>query len=268
VIDTIERERVTTWPALGSAAPRVAAQPDVTERDLSSLTGISVGGAPVSPSVQQALRAAFPQASQGMRMGYTSSEAVSIVASIGGQEFVDNPTSTGPIQWGVQVEIRDEAGRPLPDGVDGEVHVRSPYVMLGYWNNPDATAEVLKPGRWLAMGDVGHLRAGRLYINSRARDLVFVSAENVFPTEVEYRLDAHPGVGESAVVGVDDPVTGQALRAYVVPAGEGAVTEDILRQWCTRGLARYKVPTQWVIRRDPLPRTASGKVMKDHLLRT
>ncbi len=262
VIRTIEAERVTTWPALGSAAPRVAAHPDVATHDLSSLRALSVGGAPVSPAVQDALRAAFPHAAQGLRMGYSSSESVSIVASIGGREYEEHPTSTGPVQTGAQVEIRDEQGLRVPDGVDGEVHVRSPYIMLGYWGDPDATAAVMKPGRWLAMGDVGQLRDGRLYINSRARDLVFVSAENVFPTEVEYRLDAHPAVVESAVVGVDDPITGQALQAHVVPVQGSQITTDDLATWCAAGLARYKVPTRWVIRSEPLPRTASGKVSK------
>jgi acyl-CoA synthetase (AMP-forming)/AMP-acid ligase II len=262
---TIERERVTLWPALGSAAPLVAAHPDLRKYDLSSVESIGIGGAPVSPSIQDALRKAFPSAALGLRMGYTSSEAVGIVANIGGAEYRENPTSTGRIADGIEVEIRDDAGRALPEGVEGEIHVRSPYLMLEYWRNPEATKSAIKPGRWLAMGDIGRIEGGRLYINSRARDMILVNAENVYPIEVEYRLDAHPGVIESAVVPVDDPLTGQAVMAVIV-IGEGeAPGADELEAWCRKTLAPYKVPTRWTFRRERLPRNATGKVLKSML---
>jgi long-chain acyl-CoA synthetase len=124
---------------------------------------------------------------------------------------------------------------------------------------------VLKPGRWLAMGDIGRLEDGWLYINSRARDLILVNAENVFPTEVEYRLDAHPDVIESAVFGVDDDLTGQAIRAAVVLRPGASVSADELTSWCRAGLAGYKVPAQWDLRGEPLPRNASGKILKREL---
>ena len=143
--------------------------------------------------------------------------------------------------------------------------MRSPYLMIGYWRDDDATRTVLKPGRWLAMGDIGSLRDGRLYINSRARDMILVNAENVFPTEVEYRLDEHPGVRECAVLGVADDLTGQAVRAVVVVDGGSSLCEDDLRAWCRAAMARYKVPTQWEIRDAPLPRNPSGKVLKREL---
>jgi len=163
------------------------------------------------------------------------------------------------------LEIRGPDGQTVADGIDGEIHVRSPYLMTEYWRDEEATRAVLKPGRWLAMGDIGCLRDGRLYINSRARDMILVNAENVFPTEVEYRLDAHPAVRESAVIGVEHPTTGQAIRAVVVVHDAARLTEDALRAWCRDALAGYKVPTQWVIRHEALPRNASGKVLKRQL---
>jgi acyl-CoA synthetase (AMP-forming)/AMP-acid ligase II len=262
----IERERVTLWPALGSAAPRVAAHPDLEKYDLSSIESIGIGGAPVSPSVQDGLRQAFPSAALGLRMGYTSSEAVGIVASIGGSEYRENPTSTGRIVDGIEVEIRDEAGNPVPDGVEGEIHVRSPYIMLEYWRNPEATDATIKPGRWLAMGDIGRLEGGRLYINSRARDMILVNAENVYPVEVEYRLDAHPAVVESAVVPAEDPLTGQAVRAVIVVGGQAMPKKGDLEAWCRETLASYKVPTRWEFRSEPLPRNPSGKILKGLLV--
>ncbi|MEO8697513.1 MAG: class I adenylate-forming enzyme family protein, partial [Acidimicrobiales bacterium] len=265
VLRLIEREGVTMWAALGSMGPRVAERAPGCGRDLSSMRLLAVGGAPVSPAHQQQLRDAFPNASINISMGYTSSEAVAVVTRIQGQEMRDHPTSAGRVIATTSLEIRDPDGQPVAEGVDGEIHVRSPYLMLEYWRDEHATRAALKPGRWLAMGDIGCLRDGRLYINSRARDMILVNAENVFPTEVEYRLDAHPDVRECAVVGVDDPVTGQAIRAVVVVPDGTTLGVAALDRWCRDALAGYKVPTQWEIRHEALPRNASGKVLKREL---
>jgi acyl-CoA synthetase (AMP-forming)/AMP-acid ligase II len=266
VLRLVEEERVTAWSALGSMGPRVAERALASGRDTSSLRVLAVGGAPVSPAQQEMLRVAFPHAQNAVSMGYTSSEAVGMVTRIGGEEMRAHPTSAGRVVPTVQMEIRGPDGTPVPDGADGEIHVRSPYLMLGYWRDQAATDAVLLPGRWLAMGDIGALRDGLLYINSRARDMILVNAENVFPTEVEFRLDEHPAVRECAVIGVDDVMTGQAVCAVVVAADDAAVPEDELRAWCREGMAGYKVPTQWVFRTEPLPRNPSGKVLKRELL--
>jgi acyl-CoA synthetase (AMP-forming)/AMP-acid ligase II len=265
VLRLIEAERVTIWSALGSMGPRVAERAKTTTYDLSSLRTLAVGGAPVSPTVQTQLRESFPNAGLSVSMGYTSSEAVAVVTRIQGDDLRDHPTSAGSVVATTDLEIRDGDGRPVPDGIDGEIHVRSPYLMTGYWRDPEATAAVFKPGRWLAMGDIGRMEDGRLYINSRARDMMLVNAENVYPTEVEYRLDAHPDVVESAVFGVDDDRTGQAIRAVVVRRPASMLTEAALAAWCREGLAGFKVPTQWEIRSEPLPRNASGKILKREL---
>ena len=261
VLQAIDRERVTSWLALGSAAARVCALPDRDRYDTSSLMHVGVGGAPVSPAVQQGLRETFPRTADRLSMGYASTESVSTVASIGGPEFIAHPTSTGRAAITVEVELRDVSGAVVPDGEMGEVHVRSPYIMLGYWNDPAASEAVLKADGWLAMGDVGRRVDGLLYIDSRSRDLILVNAENVSPTEVEFRLEAHPDITEAAVFAVDDPLTGDAVCAVVV-ADASAVTPANLTTWCRAALAHYKVPTQWHIVRQPLPRTASGKLVK------
>jgi len=267
VLAAIERERVTRWLALGSAGPRVCASPALGRYDTSSVRYLGVGGAPVSPAVQDALRDAFPSTNRGMGMGYSSTEGGAVIATIGGPEFLAHPTSTGRATLTTQIEIRGPDGDPVPEGEHGEVHVRSAYLMLGYWNDPEATAEVLKPGRWLAMGDVARMEQGLLFIDSRARDMILVSAENVSPTEVEYRLEAHPAVREAAVFAVDDPVTGDAVCAMVHVDDIAPVTADELAAWCAAELAHYKVPTRWHLVTDALPRTASGKLVK-HEMRT
>jgi acyl-CoA synthetase (AMP-forming)/AMP-acid ligase II len=267
VLRTIQEERVTLWSALGSAATRVCASDGVGRYDTGSLRRLAVGGAPVSPAVQSALRRAFPSAAGSLGMGYTSTEAGAVVAGIGGPEYLDHPTSTGRVTVTTALEIRDPDGRLVPDGAEGEIHVRSPYTMLGYWNDPDASAAVLKGGGWLGMGDVGRMEEGRLYINSRARDLILVSAENVSPTEVEYCLEEHPAVIEAAVFAVDDPITGDTVCAVVSRRPHDQVGEDDLAAWCAGRLAHFKVPTRWYVVDEPLARTASGKLLKAELRR-
>jgi acyl-CoA synthetase (AMP-forming)/AMP-acid ligase II len=267
VLATIERERVTSWLALGSAAPRVCAHPASLRYDTTSVVHIGIGGAPVSPAVQDSIRKAFPNAKSGLTMGYASTETVSAVASIGGPEYRAHPTSTGRPVLTVEVELRDAGDAPVAEGELGEIHVRSPYIMLGYWNDPAASAAVLKPDGWIAMGDVGRMIDGRLYIDTRVRDMILVSAENVAPTEVEYRLEEHPDVLEAAVLAIDDPITGDAVCAVVVTDPSSAIRPDELARWCRSTLAHYKVPTHWHLVREPLPRTASGKLLKPEIRR-
>jgi acyl-CoA synthetase (AMP-forming)/AMP-acid ligase II len=265
VLTTIERERVTTWVALGSSGARVSAVADRSRFDTTSINHVGFGGAPVSPSVQDALRETFPTAGRRMTIGYASTEAVAVVASLAGRELEAHPTSTGRVAATTDIELRDADGRAVPPGEMGEVHVRSPYLMLGYWNDPVATASALKADGWLAMGDLGRVVDGLLYIDTRARDMILVSAENVAPTEVEHRLEAHPSVVEAAVFAVDDELTGDAVAAVVVTGDD--VTTDELDAWCRTALARYKVPTRWCVAAEPLPRTASGKLIKDEIRR-
>jgi acyl-CoA synthetase (AMP-forming)/AMP-acid ligase II len=261
VLDAIEKEGVTWWSALGSAATRVATCPTLGEYNTSSMRRLGVGGATVSPAVQQRLRDAFPSAGATLGMGYTSTEGGAVVASIGGAEFIANPTSTGRIAVTTEVEIRDADGTPVPEGEYGEVHVRSPYIMLGYWRDSVAS-KVLKDGGWLAMGDIAKLEKGLLYINARARDMILVNAENVSPTEVEYALESHPEVTEAAVLAVDDDMTGDAVCAVVVCSPGTVPTAHSLTEWCKKSLAYYKIPTRWHFVESALPRTASGKLSK------
>jgi acyl-CoA synthetase (AMP-forming)/AMP-acid ligase II len=262
VLEVIERERVTSWLALGSAAPRVCASPERDRYDTSSLSHIGVGGAPVSPAVQQAIRETFPNLNYSLSIGYASTESVAMIANLGGFELVEHPTSTGRIPATTAVELRDAEGNVVAEGELGEVHVRTPYRMLGYWNDPAASDAVLKEGGWLAMGDLGRMVDGLLYIDTRARDMILVSAENVSPTEVEYRLDDHPDVVEAAVFAIDDDQTGDAVCAVIVTDPSSSVTAGELATWCRTTLAHYKVPTTWYLVHEPLPRTASGKLIK------
>jgi long-chain acyl-CoA synthetase len=263
LIRLMAKERVTAFAALGSMGPRIARHPELAKHDLSCVENVGFGGAPVSPAVQELLRQAFPNASSAQGIGYGSSESVSAPTTIRGAEYKLHPTSAGRVIPTHEFEIRDEHGKALPEGVEGEIHIRSPYLMLGYWGKPEPTASTLKPGRWLATGDIGRFEDGLLYINSRARDMILRNAENVYPVEIEYRLEQHPLVREATVFGVDHEEWGQEVKAVVVPEPGANVTPAELARWCGESLAAYKVPTAWELRREPLPRNASGKVLKN-----
>jgi acyl-CoA synthetase (AMP-forming)/AMP-acid ligase II len=137
--------------------------------------------------------------------------------------------------------------------------------MLGYWNKPDETAAAIGPGRWLRTGDVGRLEGGRLYLATRKRDLIIRGGENVYPVEVEQRLEDHPAVAEVAVVGVPHEDLGQEVLAVCVLAPGESVTAEELTAWCAEALAYFKVPAHVEFRTEPLPRNATGKVLK-HVL--
>jgi acyl-CoA synthetase (AMP-forming)/AMP-acid ligase II len=264
VLRLIETERITGWTPLGSMGPRVLQALTEKDYDLSSLQQMGFGGAPVAPTLRERLRDRFSVPGR-IGMGYGSSETVSVVTSIGGPEYDQHPTSAGRLLPTVALEVRDPFDQPVPDGVDGELHVRSGYVMLGYWRNDEATAAVLKPGRWLATGDIGRIEDGLLFIDARARDMILRSGENVYPVEIEHRLAAHPDVVEAAVLGVDHEELGQEVKAVVVVAGGASVDSSELAAWVRETLSSHKVPSVWEFRSELLPRNAAGKVRKREL---
>lgn len=267
VLALIEKEKITQVSLFGSMAPRIAKHPRLEAYDRSSVVSVGFGGAPVGPEVQQQVRRAFPFAAQSMGIGYGSSETVSSVSIIGGADYAAHPDSAGRISPPHQLEVRASDGRRLSPGIDGELHVRSAFCMKEYWDDPEATREVFGPDRWLATGDIGRLdHDGLLYINSRARDMILRNAENVYPAEIEQRLDRHPEVRECAVYGVPHESWGQQVKAVVVPEAGAAPEEEQLKAWCAETLAPYKVPTVFEMREAALPRGASGKVLK-HVLR-
>jgi len=261
----IARERVTAWAYTAALLHRVVHHPDAAKIDLSSIRQIGGGGSPIAPELQERARAVFPGASRTFGVGYGLTECTALATLGFGDDLKAHPRSVGRPVPTVQVAIRDEAGRDVPDGVDGEIHVRGPLVMLGYWGNPEATRESILAGRWLRTGDVGRLEDGRLTLSTRKRDLILRGGENVYPHEIEQRLEQHPGVGEAAVIGVDHAELGQEVKAIVVPAPGARPEVAELAGWVAETLAYFKVPTRWELRDEPLPRNATGKVLKDVL---
>jgi acyl-CoA synthetase (AMP-forming)/AMP-acid ligase II len=258
----IEAERITAWGFTGTVLHRFVHHPALTRYDLSSLRTLGGGGSPIAPALQERAKQAMPHLRNTMSIGYGSTETAALLTSNVGLEYDQHPDSVGRPNATVELEIRDDDGTPVPLGQEGEVCARGPMIMPGYWRRPDDTAAAFWPGRWLRMGDIGWIDDGRLYLASRKRDLIFRGGENVYPIEIEHRLEAHPRVLEAAIVGVDHPELGQEVKAYVVAIDGETVTADELGAWCAEALAYYKVPTHWEIRAEMLPRNATGKIVK------
>lgn len=262
VLGLIERERVTNWGAVPTMAARLLEHDGADTYDLSSLTGFALASAPSSIALKDRLRERFPFARNALVDSYGLTECSTAIAVATPADLAQAPGTLGRPILLVDMEIRDPAGSRVPDGTEGEVCVRSPYVMLGYWDDEAATAAALTPDRWLRTGDFGVLEAGRLRLTGRRSDLILRGGENVYPTEIEQCLEEHPDITECAVVGIAHPDLGQEVAAVVVVAPGATVTEEQLTEFASSRLSYFKVPARWRITTQPLPRNATGKLAR------
>lgn len=192
--------------------------------------------------------------------GYGLTETSPVVAA--GLPWANKPGTVGTALPGVEVMAAGPDGGPLPTGEAGELCVRGPNVMRGYYNKPQETAVLLGADGWLHTGDLGTIdKAGFIAITGRKKDLIIVGGENVFPREVEAVLEQHPAVAESSVIGIHDVSRGEVVVGFVVPKEGIDITPLELRDYCRDRLAGFKVPRQIIIDRD-LPRGPTGKVLK------
>jgi long-chain acyl-CoA synthetase len=233
-------------------------------RDVSSLVAISYGGSPSATETLRRAHQAFPGAQ--LIHNYGATETAPIATTLNHAELLlDGPRarSCGQPQVGVDVIVIGPDGRRLPTGEVGEVVIRGPNVMAGYWNKPAETAAALVDG-WYRSGDLGYQDdEGYVFLVDRAKDMIVTGGENVYSTEVEDVLYRHPAVLEAAVFGVPDERWGEAVHAVVVPRGD--VDPDELRELCRQAIAGYKVPKVIELRADPLPKSGAGKVLKREL---
>lgn len=262
VLSLVERERVTNWGAVPTMASRLVEHEDLGRYDLSSLTAFSLASAPSSIAFKERLREKVPFARNALVDSYGLTECSTAIAVATGPELEQFPGTLGRPILTVSMEIRDPFGEWLPDGVEGEVCVRSPFVMLGYWEDQAATDAALAPGRWLRTGDFGMVENGRLRLTGRRSDLILRGGENVYPTEIEQCLDEHPDVLECVVLGTPHEDLGQEVSAVVVVREGATATERELYDFAAERLSYYKVPTRWRITGELLPRNATGKMMR------
>jgi long-chain acyl-CoA synthetase len=244
---------------------QVLESPSFSQRDLSSVRTVSYGGAPAAPELVRRIKEAFPAASPGNGYGLTETSSVTTFNS--GADYVAKPDTVGVPVPVCEVKVVDPDGTPVPPGEVGELWIKGPNVVKGYWNKAEATAESFTDG-WLHSGDLARIDdEGFIAIVDRAKDMVIRGGENVYCVEVESVLYDHPEVMDAAVVGLPHKVLGEEVAAVVqVREDAGAeVTAEALQAHVASHLAAFKVPVRIDIRHHPLPRNANGKILKKQL---
>ena len=259
----IQDEKITSWSSVPTMVWRVVEHPDRHAYDLSSVQSVAYGGSPTSVEMQRRVRETFPNVSSlGNAYGLTESSSVATVNS--GEDMEERPDSVGRPMPVVDIRIVDPLGDEVGTGETGEVWIRGPIVMPGYWNRPDATAETITPDGWLRTGDIGHVDSdGFLYITDRAKDMIIRGGENVYCVEIENRLVEHPAIADAAVIGVPHPTLGEEVKAVIEVAEGEDIGIDEVQRWVAETLADFKVPAYVEVRHDKLPRNASGKLLKN-----
>jgi fatty-acyl-CoA synthase len=260
----IEREKVTTTAVVPTMLHRLLAlDPEASRRyRTDSLRALVCGGAQLpGPLGVRALERFGP-----VLYNFYGSTETGIVTCASPDDLRASPGTIGRPLHGVSVRLLDEAGREVPKHTVGELYARSSMLVEGYHDDAKATQASLRDG-YFSVGDLGREDAdGRYHIVGRRRDMVISGGVNVYPAEVERALDEHPGVAQSAVVGVPDPEWGEKVRAFVVLRPDALVDALALRSWCRERLSGPKVPREWVFL-DSLPSNPTGKILKRELTR-
>ena len=257
----IERHHVTSLVGVPTQSWDLLEHPRFHEFDTSSLTSVGGGGAPAPPKLVERVEHSFARGRP--QLGYGMTETNAYGPGNYGDDYVEHPTSTGRTPTIVMdVEIRDVAGRVLPSDERGEIWLRSPTLIRGYWEKPEATAGALESG-WLRTGDLGRIDAeGFLYIEDRAKDMIIRAGENVYSAEVEAAIYEHTSVYEAAVFGMAHERLGEEV-CCVVRVKEGqSLSADELREHLVGHLAGFKIPTRIVVTDEALPRNPAGKLLK------
>jgi long-chain acyl-CoA synthetase len=262
ILDAVARHRITNMLLVPAVIQFLLATPGVEETDFSSVRAIVYGASPITDDV---LVKGLDRFGCEFLQVYGLTETTGSITQLDDHDPVQRPgllRSCGkPYPW-VDVRIVDKSGVDVTVGTVGELWTRSPQNMLGYWNNPDATAATVTPDGWLKTGDAGYRDGdGYIYLHDRVKDMIVSGGENVSPAEVENVLMTHPEVGDAAVIGVPDEKWGEAVKAVVVPAAGTSPSEAELIAYARERLGGFKLPKS-VDFAEVLPRTPSGKLLK------
>ncbi len=264
-LELIEQERISVFHGVPTMTWEIMQSEKFNETDLRSLRGVQSGGAPRPPEHLKMMLDKFPEkAIPGLGYGLTETNAIGAIIS--GPFYEAKPHSTGrPTPPVSAVMIADEDGNELGPNVVGEICIKGPTIMKGYWNKPEETAKVLKEG-WFYTGDIGLLDdLGFLVILDRAKDIVIRGGENIGCAEVEYAIAEHPSVSEVSVYGIPDERLGEIAVATVMLKSEAKLSDDDLKTFLTERIAAFKVPERFYFQYEQLPRIASGKIAKKEL---
>lgn len=237
--------------------------PQITVTDFSSLKTVCYGASPISASV---LKAATERFGCGFIQFYGMTETCGAGTTLAPAEHRGELLRSCGKPWPtLDVRIADEDGNALPPGEIGEIEIRGPIVMAGYWNRPEATAETIRPDGWLRTGDAGFRdKDGNFFVHDRVKDMIVSGGENVYPAEVENAILGCPGVADAAVIGVPDDTWGEAVKAVCVRAPGADPKPDDIIAWARQRIAGFKAPKS-VDFVEALPRNPSGKVLRREL---
>jgi acyl-CoA synthetase (AMP-forming)/AMP-acid ligase II len=263
-LEMTERFRATAWSLVPTQLWRLLEHPRFDQFDVSSLKRVGGGGATFQPELWRRVGERLPHLER-MGTGYGMTETCGAGTHQDGRAAAEHPDAVGAPVPGYSISVRDPDGRIVGEGEVGEIWLRGPCNLLGYWDNPEATAGVLDSERWYHAGELGHIRDGLLYLDGRDAELIIRGGENIYPIEIENRLIEHPAVAEAAVVGVPDRILGEEVKAFVVLHPRATFDAESMQEWVAAALARFKVPALLEVV-DRLPHNAAGKVMK-HVLR-
>ncbi|TVM15982.1 long-chain fatty acid--CoA ligase [Oceanidesulfovibrio indonesiensis] len=261
VLEAIRKHSPTVFPGAPAVYIALMRQKNLSEYDLSSLKYCISGSAPMPV---EALKRFQDLTGAGILEGFGLTET-SPVTHLNPLQGTRKIGSIGlPLPDTDCRIVHMETGEDLPPGEPGELLIKGPQVMRGYWNKPEETAEVLRDG-WFATGDIATMDPdGYFRIVDRKKDMIITAGYNVYPREVEETLMEHPAVKEAAVVGRNHPTRGESVVAYVVPEGGADITASELIGWCRGKIAPYKVPREVVMRED-LPKSVIGKLLRKEL---
>jgi long-chain acyl-CoA synthetase len=259
----IERERVNTVVTVPAMTWQIV-QSEVLDRyDLSSIATITYGGAPAPPELHGLVLEQFPGIFVANGFGMT--ETSSVITSNSAEDFAAHPDSVGTAMPCNDFRVVDETGAEVARGAAGELLVKGPNIIKGYWRQPDETAAAIQRG-WLRTGDIVRIdEEGFFYALDRAKDVLIRGGENVYCTEIEDVAMRHPELLEIAVIGVPHTVLGEEVGAVVRLAPGARVTDQELQAFIGGFLASFKTPAHIFRSDEPLPRNAAGKVLKRQL---
>ncbi|MHC4220761.1 MAG: class I adenylate-forming enzyme family protein [Planctomycetota bacterium] len=260
ILDLLHEHRPTAMIAIPSMYNVLLNAKSATPDHFSSLKYIVSGGEPLPQSVADGFQ---ERLGRTINEGYGLTETGPVTNWCRPQDH--RPGSVGMALPRVQEKVVGEQGQRLGPGEEGEVCIRGPNIMSGYYKLPDQTAAVFDDEHYFRTGDMGRIDAdGHLYITGRIKEMLIIGGENVFPREIEEVLNAHPSVHDSAVIGMMDPSRGEVPLAFVEPAEDAEFNETDLRSHCREHLAGYKVPRE-IRLIDKLPRNPTGKIMRRRL---
>ncbi len=262
-LELIEREQVTIMGGVPTMVWQVIESPEFSATDTSSIRSVAYGGAPAPPELVRKITEHFPAGSPSN--GYGLTETSSVTSMNSGDDYVRKPESVGPPVPVCDIRIVDADGADAQPGATGELWIKGPNVVRGYWNKPEATALSFTDG-WLHSGDVAKVDdEGFIYIVDRAKDMVIRGGENVYSVEVEAAIFENPAVFDAAVIGVPHEVLGEEVGAVVVLKPGATLAKDELQTFVRERIASFKVPAHVWFYDEELPRNPAGKVLKREL---